>query len=146
MGVFGKRFGGGRRNANRVDAPLLAVITSPRTTEKATLVNVSSEGALLRSGCAPESDETLFISMDGVKAFGTVRRVSPDEFAVAFDPPLEDEQLEETLCKAARGKGLQADVRALQDMWMGDQSSQCSADRAQHRRLVLEKAPLKWYE
>ena len=103
--TFGKRGGGGRRSAPREAAPLLAVYTTVTKSHEVVLVDVSSSGALLRGPNLPEVGDELFVSVENIKAFGTVARVDEHEFAIAFDRRLSAEDLAIPRSKINEGAG-----------------------------------------
>ena len=115
---FGKRGGGGRRNAPREAAPLLAVYTTVAGSHEAVLVDVSSSGARLRGPNLPQVGEELFVSFENIKAFGTVARSEEHEFAIAFDEPLTADDLNVLREKVKRGAGFSPEEQAAIDGWV----------------------------
>lgn len=115
---FGKSAGGGRRTAPREAAPLLAVYTTVTQSHSALLVDVSSSGARLRAPDLPEEKEELFVTAGKVKAFGSVVWVGSGEFAVAFDDPLDTEELEMLRQNVRSSFGFSPDVKAAIDDWV----------------------------
>ena len=118
MNAFGKCAGGGRRNAPREVAPLLAVYTTVTRSYSALLVDVSSTGARLRSPELPEPGDDLLVSLGRVQAFGTVAWVRDDQFAVAFDQSLGADDLASLRKIVASGLGFTPQVKAAIDDWV----------------------------
>jgi hypothetical protein len=116
--TFGKRGGGGRRSAPREAAPLLAVYSTVTKSHEVVLVDVSSSGALLRGPNLPEAGDELFVSIENIKAFGTVARVDGHEFAIAFDRPLSAEELAILRKKVNEGAGFSPEEKAAIDGWV----------------------------
>ena len=118
MNAFGKCAGGGRRAAPRELTPLLAVYTTVTCSHTALLVDVSGTGARLRSPVLPEMGKELYVSAAKVRAFGTVVWVLQDEFAVAFDEPLQPEDLARLRQVVRSSFGFAPDVKAAIDDWV----------------------------
>jgi hypothetical protein len=116
MTVFGKRNGGGRRSASRSAGPLIAVFTTLRESHSAVLADISSTGARLRGARLPQIGEELLISIDEVRAFGSVIWAEVDECGIAFDCPLaaEEKLLRQ---KVVETHGLPPDIKAAYDNW-----------------------------
>ena len=85
MNVFGKAKGGGRRSAKRVEAPVLAILSTIKEDHRAALVNISSSGARLSAPSLPAEGEQVIFNADGVSAFGRVVWSDGPECGVAFD-------------------------------------------------------------
>ena len=118
MNAFGKCAGGGRRAAPREVAPLLAVYTTVTRSHSALLVDVSSSGARLRTPHLPEERDELFLTIAKVKAFGTVAWAGDGEFAMAFDEPLNADELASLRLNVRTSFGLPPDVKAALDDWV----------------------------
>ena len=118
MNTFGKSAGGGRRAAPREIAPLLAVYTTVTRAHSALLVDVSSSGARLRTPYLPIEGEELFVTIGTVKAFGSVAWVREDQFAMAFDEPLETEDLDHLRAVVRNSFGFSPDIKAAIDDWV----------------------------
>ena len=118
MNAFGKCLGGGRRAAPREAAPLLAVYTTVARSHTALLVDVSCSGARLRTPNLPGEGDELFVTIGKVKAFGTVAWARSGEFAMAFDDPLDDEELEMLHQNVRASFGFTPDVKAAIDDWV----------------------------
>ena len=88
MSTFGKSNGGGRRSAQREALPLLSVVSSTTCCHSAELVDVSMTGARLRGTQAPAKGEYIQMTMEVVRAFGTVVWVAGNEWGVEFDSPM----------------------------------------------------------
>ena len=116
--TFGKRAGGGRRDAPRAAAPLLAVYTTIARSHEVVLVDVSRSGARLSGPNLPEAGEQLFVSVENIRAFGTVVWVEAPEFAVEFDSPLSPEDLSLLTSKVKLGAGFSPEERAAIEGWI----------------------------
>ena len=117
MHNFGKQVGGGRRSAARMVAPLTAVITTLRESRSAILVDVSATGAKLRGSDLPGPSEELFLTVDGVIAFGTVAWESNSDRGIVFDAPLKAVDEARLKRKVGEARGLSPDLRAAFDDW-----------------------------
>jgi hypothetical protein len=117
MGTFGKCKGGGRRSATRTAVPLIAVVTTLRESRSAIVVDVSATGAKLQGSNLPQSSEELFLTVEGVVAFGTVAWARDDERGVAFDVPLNANDEARLRQKVALAKGLPPEMKAAFDDW-----------------------------
>jgi hypothetical protein len=116
--TFGKRGGGGRRGAPREAAPLIAVYTTVTRSHEVVLVDVSSTGARLSGPNLPEAGEQLFVSVENIKAFGTVVWVEPPGFAIEFDSPLAPAELRTLSNKVKLGAGFSPEERAAIEGWI----------------------------
>ena len=116
--AFGKSGGGGRRGAPREAAPLLAVYTTVTKSCEVVLVDVSRTGARLSGPNLPEAGEQLFVSVENMRAFGTVVWVEVPEFAVEFDSPLSPEDLSILIKKVKQGAGFSPEERAAIEGWI----------------------------
>lgn len=116
--TFGKSSGGGRRAAPREAAPLLAVYTTVTRSHSALLVDVSSTGARLRTPDLPEEGDELFVTIGRIKIFGSVAWTRDGEFAVAFDEPLDGEELQLLRQNVRASFGLPPDVKEAVDDWV----------------------------
>jgi PilZ domain len=117
MSTFGKCEGGGRRSAARIEAPLIALITTLNETRSAVVVDVSSKGARLRGKNLPPKWADLFIHVEGIVGFGTVQWEEGDERGIAFDVALhpDDEQLLRQ--KIGENRGMPPEIKAAFDDW-----------------------------
>jgi hypothetical protein len=115
--AFGKRGGGGRRSAPRESAPLYAVFTTVTRSHAAVLVDISLTGARLCSDNLPLKGEELLLSVDKVRAYGTVKWANRQQCGVAFDPPLDPEDLHLLEEKVTQGAGFNLEVKAAMDDW-----------------------------
>ena len=118
MTVFGKRNGGGRRSASRSAGPLTAVFTTLKESHSAVLADISSTGARLRGARLPHIGEELLISIDEVRAFGSVIWAEVDECGIAFDCALAAEEEQFLRQKVAKTNGLPPDIKAAYDNWV----------------------------
>ena len=103
MSSFGKREGVGRRSTARAAPPLSGLLTTLHGTRLAVVIDVSATGAQVRGEDLPPKWTDLFINLEGVVAFATVRWADGDRRGIEFDAPLhpDDEQLlHQMLCEA----------------------------------------------
>jgi hypothetical protein len=80
-------------------------------------VNVSTTGARLRGSDLPQEGEELLLSVDSVRAFGTVVWSESGECGVAFDTPLAIEEAEALRYRAAKTAGFTPELKAALDDW-----------------------------
>lgn len=118
MTVFGERIGGGRRSAARSAGPLIAVFTTLKQSHSAELADVSSTGARLRGPQLPDMGEELLLSIDVVRAFGSVIWSEAGECGVAFDCPLAPDEEQVLRQRVADAHGLPPDIKAAYDNWV----------------------------
>ena len=116
--TFGKRGGGGRRDAPREAAPLLAIYTTVTKSHEVVLVDVSSSGARFRGPIVPEAGDEVYVSFENIKAFGTVVRIDEHEFAIAFDQPLSADDLTLLRNKVKQGAGFSPEEKAAIEGWV----------------------------
>jgi len=116
--TFGKQGGGGRRAAPREATPLLGVFTTVSQSHEAVFVDVSTSGARLRGPYLPQAGEQLFVSVEKIRAFGTVVRVEANEFAVEFDEPLSPADLTLLRSKVKLSAGFSPEERAAIEAWI----------------------------
>jgi hypothetical protein len=88
MRTFGKAAGGGRRQASRDAMPMPAEVTIVKKRRTAALVDLSSTGARLRGFDLPGEGEIVSLTLDCVRAFGSVAWVREGECGVEFEAPL----------------------------------------------------------
>ena len=117
MTEFGKCKGGGRRLAARETATLITIYTTVTHSHAAFLVDVSQTGARLRGDILPEKSDEIMLSIDAVRAFGTVIWSRRGECGVAFDSPLEAEDVELLRERVAKAAGFAPEVKAAMDDW-----------------------------
>lgn len=115
MVTFGKCNGGGRRSSAREAVPLVAVFTTVTRSHRAVLVDISRTGARLSGDDLPELHEDLLLSVDRLRAFGTVAWSEGREFGIVFTEPLEDHDVQSLRRKAAIG--LTPELKAALDDW-----------------------------
>lgn len=72
MHAFGKALGGGRRGAQRAQAPLLALVATVVNVHRAAIMNVSTRGAQPSAPDLPSEGQDLLFRADTVQAFGKV--------------------------------------------------------------------------
>ena len=120
MQKFGKRKGGGRRRAAREEAPLTAVFTTVTHSHSALLLDVSYTGARLGGDYLPSKGEEVMLTVEKVRAFGTVVWSRRGECGVRFDLPLEPLDIHDLRQKVRERGGLPREVRdALEDWTVG---------------------------
>lgn len=115
--AFGKRGGGGRRSTAREAAPLIAVWTTVTDFHSATLVDVSSSGARLHCRVVPQMGDELVITVEGIRAFGRVIWCDEDQFGVAFENPLDAEQVDLLRQRVSNAAGFTPEMKAALDEW-----------------------------
>jgi hypothetical protein len=94
MNVFGRSKGGGRRSAQRVPAPVLAVLSTVTEDHRGALVNISSTGARLSAPSLPREGEQVIFKADRVTAFGRFVWSKGAQCGIAFDGPIIADELE----------------------------------------------------
>ena len=117
MGTFGKCSGGGRRGAARENLPLVAVFTTLTRSHSAELIDISATGARLQSHDVPEEGDEILLSVDRLRAFGSVAWARPDEFGIAFEMSLHADEVDALREKVRATRGLSADMRVALDVW-----------------------------
>ena len=93
MTAFGQSSGGGRRTAPRTSVPAAVSLITLSGTRSVVLIDVSSTGARVRGPDLPPVGEYLEIKIDSVRGFGFVAWACGNECGVAFDEPLDREEL-----------------------------------------------------
>jgi PilZ domain len=88
MNSFGKSKGGGRRSAERVPAPVLAVLSTVSHDHRAALVNISSIGARLSAPDLPAEGTDVIFRTGKICTFGQVVWAERGQCGVAFEGPL----------------------------------------------------------
>ena len=119
MTTFGKRQGGGRRVAARKSAPLLVVFTSVTQSHRAELIDLSSTGARLSSDWPPDEGEELFLAREGWRTFGRVVWCKEREFAMRFDAPITQAEVDQFTLLSGKIYGLDPEMNNAVDVWMG---------------------------
>ena len=117
MRHFGKATGGGRRSAQREEAPVLVVYYTLSRSASADLVNVSSTGARIRGEALPAKGEELVMTMEGVRTYGTVMWSIEDECGITFDRPLLPGSLQRLRQCVATWGGLSPDLKEAFEQW-----------------------------
>lgn len=116
--TFGKRGGGGRRESQRLAAPLPALLSNTVSTQCAVVEDVSCTGVRLQGDHLPDAGSDILIKMETLSVFGRVVWSNAGECGVKFDEPLTRGEVL-LLAKdadAARFRGLSPEERiALQD-------------------------------
>lgn len=115
--AFGRCEGGGRRSAAREAAPLIAVCSSVTESHSATMIDVSSSGARLHCRIVPRKGQELVVATEGVRAFGRVIWCRHEQFGVAFDSPLDAEDVEFLRRRVANSAGFTPEMKAALDEW-----------------------------
>lgn len=109
---FGKRAGGGRRSAKRVDAPLPALLVTMSDRHRALLYDISSEGAHLRAQEPPPRGSELFLQVEGLEIYAQVIWRRGEHCGLKFDGPLPPYELH--LLTIEAGKGTRAKLTPSQ--------------------------------
>ncbi len=117
MSRFGKCDGGGRRGAARETLPLVAVFTTLSRSHTAELIDISATGARLHGHDVPEEGEEVLLSVDRLRAFGSVAWACDEEFGIAFDIAVHAEEVDALREKVRATRGLSADMRLALDVW-----------------------------
>lgn len=117
--MFGKAQGGGRRSAPREQAPPIAVFTTVARSCRGTAVDVSATGARLRADNVPQAGEVLEVSIDNVRAFGTVMWSRGNECGIEFDKPLTRMEVHRLRCGVSQLAGLPPELKAALEDWNG---------------------------
>lgn len=119
MSAFGKCNGGGRRRAARGEFSCIVNYRTLLRTDKALLVDVSSNGARLEGQDLPRVGEDLVLNIDGRSIFATVAWSDEDHCGVNFDDPLPVAILAAIADKVNRSRGLSPQLMAALDDWQG---------------------------
>lgn len=88
MNTFGRREGGGRRTAERTQAPLPVIVTTVAGSKCTALIDISCAGARLSGRDLPPPGEDVQVRIETVRAFGTIVWSDEEQCGVAFDAPL----------------------------------------------------------
>jgi hypothetical protein len=94
MRSFGKSGGGGRRGAQRAQAPLLALVSTVVNVHRAAIMNLSRTGAQLSAPDLPNEGQDLVFRADSVQAFGKVVWARGNQCGIAFQSPLAAPEVE----------------------------------------------------
>jgi len=94
MHSFGKSEGGGRRGAQRAQAPVLAVASTAVNVHRAAIMNVSHTGAQLSAPDLPGEGQDVVFRADSVEAFGKVVWARGNQCGIAFQSPLASQDVE----------------------------------------------------
>ncbi|HVF36853.1 MAG TPA: PilZ domain-containing protein [Sphingomicrobium sp.] len=95
MNEFGKRLDGpgGRRSQPRDPIVLTAALLSVRCSRSIILVDVSRTGAQIHVREAMEPGQEIWIKAHAAQMFGVIKWVEGEACGVAFDEPLDADQL-----------------------------------------------------
>src|ERR1044071_4044793 len=115
MSAFGKRDGGGRRSSARSGTPLSGLVTPLLGTRLAVVIDVSSTGARVRGRDLPSKWADLFINVEGVVSFATVRWEDGDERGIEFDAPLHSSDEDLLQRKVLEAKGVSPEMMAAHE-------------------------------
>lgn len=118
MNEFGKRQGGGRRTAPREETPLFAVFSTVSRSDRALVVDVSATGARLRGDHLPPCGESLELSIERARAFGTVMWSEGRECGIAFDEPMSAAEVLSLRDRVSALGGLPPQLKGALDDWM----------------------------
>ena len=94
------------------------MFTTLKESHSTVLADISSIGARLRGARLPSIGEELVLSIDEVRAFGSVIWAEDDECGIAFDCPLADDDEQLLRQKVAETHGLPPDIKAAYDNWV----------------------------
>jgi len=117
MSAFGKREGGGRRNAEREDLSLIAVFTTRTRSHSALLVDLSATGARVRGNDLPEVDEDLILTVEDVSSYGIVKWKRMGFCGIEFDAPLSLAAIKQLEHKVRIARGLPPQIMAAMEDW-----------------------------
>jgi len=117
MNAFGKCNGGGRRSSARETAPLIAVFSTLARSHDAVLVDISQTGARLSGDDLPQLGEDFILTVEGVRAVGSVVWAVDGQCGVVFDGPLPATDVESVRRKVSRFAGLTPRMKAAFDDW-----------------------------
>jgi hypothetical protein len=118
MNAFGKCKGGGRRSSARERAPLIAVFSTLARSHDSVLVDISRTGARLSGDDLPELGEEFILTIEGIRAFGSVVWSAAGQCGVVFDGPLPAGDVESVRHKVSRLGGFTPRMKAAFDDWM----------------------------
>lgn len=93
MSGFGKRGGGGRREAARFNANLSAVVKRRLSTHLAEIIDVSTTGAKVLCEGLLKFGEEIEVAVERLEFFGTVVWADGDAFGVDFETPISNFEL-----------------------------------------------------
>ena len=97
--------------------PLVAVVTTLKESRSAILLDVSAAGARLQGTDLPHSGEELFVTVDGVVAFGRIAWEKGGERGLEFDAPLDPQDEKLLRKKVAHARGLPPELKAAFEDW-----------------------------
>ena len=117
MNAFGKCGGGGRRCAARQAGPLTAIISTVTESRSAVLLDVSTTGARLEGDDLPHVGDELLVAVETIRAFGVIRWSQCGQVGVAFDDPLDGDEVRALRAKVFAGRGFMPGVKAAMDDW-----------------------------
>ena len=115
--MFGRCGGGGRRVAARHSAPLIAVLTTVTRSNSVELVDVSQGGARIMAGLLPPSGDEVMVTIDTVRAYGTIVWSRRGECGLQFDPPLSDDDIDQLDALAAPARKMPLGLKTAMDHW-----------------------------
>lgn len=96
---------------------MVAVFTTVSHSHGAVLVDLSSTGARMRSDELPRLGEELMVTIETIRAFGTVAWIDGDQFGVAFDVPVSTGELMQLKRRLTRTAGLAPELNAAMEDW-----------------------------
>ncbi|GAA4024672.1 hypothetical protein GCM10022280_26950 [Sphingomonas swuensis] len=118
MSAFGRAGGGGRRLSRRQSAPLVATISTLSATAHGTLMDLSANGARIRTKPPGVGREVVLI-VAGLKVHGTVCWTTGDQCGLVFSEPLTIMEVRHLLHEAAIDGAMKAEVRDARAEWLG---------------------------
>ncbi|HET7316594.1 MAG TPA: PilZ domain-containing protein [Sphingomicrobium sp.] len=101
--TFGRRNGGGRRQSQRVKAPLPALLITMTDRHPAILFNVSETGAQLRAKDAPQPGTELFLQVGELDVYANVVWKRGEHCGLKFERQIRPWDVEVLHCEAAKG-------------------------------------------
>ena len=114
---FGRADGGGRRCAQRTTAPLDAVVTTLSDRRSYELVDLSASGVRLTGAERPSCGDELEISVERVRAYGTVVWSENGQCGIEFDEPIDPQVVAAIRQQVLRAKSMRPVVKAALDDW-----------------------------
>ena len=114
---FGKSDGGGRRSAQRMAAPLTAVVTTFAGSRSLDLVDLSASGVRLAGERLPPIGEELMVTVDKARGYGLVVWSEHGQCGIEFDEPLAHHLVQAIRQQVAQSAGLHRDFKAAMDDW-----------------------------
>jgi hypothetical protein len=117
MSTFGKCKGGGRRSAPRERSALTAVFATITDSHRAVVVDVSPTGIRLIGARFPRVGESVEVTVEKVRAFGSVMWLHDAECGIEFDEPLSAAEVAVLRQRASNLGRLPPELKQALDDW-----------------------------